>query len=162
MITKELLHNLYEYKNGNLYYKKIIFGNTKRKIGDLAGYVTNEGYISVKVNRTTYLVHRLIYLMHYGVMPKQIDHIDGNPANNKIENLREVTGSQNCMNKKISKKNTSGYKNVCFIKKINKWRVQIKFSGKTLSFGCFDNVELADLVAHEVRSKYFGSYAKHR
>lgn len=161
MITKELLHDLYEYKNGNLYYKKIIYGNTRRKIGDLAGYVTNEGYVSVKVNRKSYLVHRLIYLMHYGSMPQQIDHIDGNPSNNDIKNLREVTGSQNCMNKRISQKNTSGYKNICFVKKINKWRVQIKSKGKTLSFGCFEDIELADLVAQEVRNKYFGSYAKH-
>ena len=65
------------------------------------------------------------------------------------------------MNKKISKVNTSGYKNIHYIKQINKYRVQIKVKGKPLSFGCYEDVELADLVAQEVRDKYFGKFARH-
>jgi hypothetical protein len=161
MITKETLHELYTYKDGDLYYKKIIYGNTRRKVGDKVGYVVNEGYVVAKIKGKSYLVHRLIYMMHNGYIPDQIDHIDSNPANNKIENLRNVTGSQNCMNKKISKRNSSGYKNIHYVKAINKWRVQIKIKGKPLSFGCYEDVELADLVAQEVRNKYAGEFARH-
>ena len=150
MINKELLHNLYEYKNGNLYYKKIIFGNTKRKIGDLAGYVTNEGYISVKVNKTTYLVHRLIYLMHYGVMPRQIDHIDGNPANNKIENLRAVTQSENQWN------TDRACNSVSFHKASKKWRDRIKINNKEIYLGVFSDIEQARQVKQEAARRRWG------
>jgi hypothetical protein len=160
MITADYLNDMYEYKDGCLYYKKLAYKNTKA-IGDNVGYIAKSGYITTKIKNKSYLLHRLIYLMHYNYLPEQIDHIDGNPVNNLIENLRDVTGSQNCMNKKLSKINTSGYKNIHFIKKINKYRVQIKVKGKPLSFGCYEDVELADLVAQEVRDKYFGKFARH-
>lgn len=48
-------------------------------------------------NRTTY-AHRIIYELHYGVAPDKIDHIDGNPSNNHISNLRSVTHAQNMRN----------------------------------------------------------------
>lgn len=60
--------------------------------------LTSKGYLSARINGRTYLVHRLIWLYHYGYMPnwpRVIDHIDGDPTNNRLENLREVTLSQN-------------------------------------------------------------------
>jgi len=161
MITKELLNYYYEYKDGNLFFKNLSKGNTSAKIGDKAGHTTKQKYVLIKVEGKGYLLHRVIYCMHYGYFPKQVDHIDGNPENNKIENLRAVTGSQNCMNKKISIRNTSGFKNVHWHESMNKWRVQIKTNGITKTFGCYEDIELADLVAHEVRDKYFGRYARH-
>lgn len=161
MITKELLNELFIYNNGNLFVKNVSKKNTRLKIGDKAGHTTKQGYGLIKINGKSYLLHRVIYCMHYGYFPNQVDHIDNNPINNKIENLREVTGSQNCMNKKISIRNTSGYKNVCWHKAAKKWRVQIKIKGVSKNFGCYEDIELADLVAHEVRNKYFGKYARH-
>jgi len=161
MITKELLSYLYEYKDGNLYCKNLIGKNTRSKIGEKVGYRNKEGYTLIKIKQKSYLLHRIIYFLHYGYFPEQIDHIDGNPSNNKIENLRSATGSQNCINKKLSIRNTTGFKNVTFIKSIKKWRVQIKTKGVTKHFGCYDNLELADLVAQEARDKYFGSFARH-
>ena len=160
MITPEFLNEIYEYKDGNLFYKKLVYKNTKA-IGDKVGYIAKSGYATTKIKNKSYLIHRLIYLMHYKYLPEQIDHIDGNPINNSIENLRDASGSQNCMNKKISAVNTSGYKNINYIKQINKYRVQLKVKGNPISFGCFSDVELADLVAQEARDKYFGKFARH-
>jgi hypothetical protein len=99
--------------------------------------------------------------MFYGYLPKYIDHIDGNPSNNKIENLREVTNSQNCKNSKISITNKSGVKNVHWNKENKKWRVQLTINGKTKCFGSYDNLDTAELVAQEARNKYHGEYARH-
>lgn len=160
MITKEILCDLYEYKNGHLYYKKIITKNTK-KIGDKVGSINKEGYVVTKIKNKSYLVHRLIYLMNHNNLPNQIDHIDGNPANNNIENLREANGSQNCMNKSLNRTNTSGYKNITWHKLLKKWRVQIKNNNTTKIFGNFEDLELAILVAEEARNKYAGEFARH-
>jgi hypothetical protein len=159
MITKELLHELFKYKDGNLYWK--VFRSPKVNIGTLAGGVHKPtGYYHIQLENKKYKIHRLIFLMHYGYLPKEIDHIDGNPANNKIENLREATRQQNCCNTKLKKLNTSGVKNVHLHKPTNKWLVQLMVNGKKKYFGLYDDLELADLVATEARDKYFGEFAR--
>ena len=94
--------------------------------------VNNNGYktvfLSKDKNRKLFLLHRLVFLVHQGYLPEIIDHMDGNRTNNSIDNLREVTRSQNMMNSKMNKKNTSGYKGVC--KDRNGWRSHISFNGQ--------------------------------
>ena len=89
-----------------------------------------------------------------------VDHIDSNRKNNRIENLRPATRSQNCSNTGIGKKNTSGCKGVYWKKDSKKWSVQIQANGKRINIGIFDNLELADLVAQEARDKFHGKYAR--
>jgi molybdenum cofactor biosynthesis enzyme MoaA len=155
-LTKEYLHSLFDYKDGNLYWKINRYGASRKKP---AGSVNSRKYHVVYIDYKQYSMHRIIFLMHHGYLPKIIDHIDGNPENNKIENLREANVFQNCQNSKINKRNTSGSKNVTFCKTINKWRVSV--NGKRMSFGNYDDIELADLVAQEVRDKYHKEFVKH-
>jgi hypothetical protein len=158
IITQEFLQKMYKYRNGILYKKP----QTKRcKSGLIAGTIRKDGYTRISINNKLYYSHRLIYMMFYGEMPKQIDHIDGNPSNNKIENLRPANNTQNSFNKKITKSNTSGYKNVYWHKAGKKWSVEIKVYGKKMYFGLFDDLELADLVAQESRDKYHKEWANH-
>ena len=106
-------------------------------------------------------MHRLIFLFHYGYLPKIIDHIDGNPLNNDIKNLRESTHIENCQNAKKRTTNTSGCKNVSWHKPANKWAVRLSINQKKVFFGLFEDIELADLVAHEARDLYHGKFARH-
>lgn len=65
-----------------------------------AGSVNKLGYRSVSIKRRPYLAHRLIWLCHYGSWPKHfIDHINGNPRDNRLSNLRDVTHTQNMQNR---------------------------------------------------------------
>lgn len=91
---------LYRRKNG-----KLVETGTKRK----------DGYIIVGYNYKTYLAHRIIWLYVFGEMPLYIDHIDGDPSNNKITNLRNVTQKENRANRtKLNKNNSTGLSNIQF------------------------------------------------
>ena len=99
--------------------------------------------------------------MHHGYLPDYIDHIDGNTLNNKIENLRECTLEQNSWNSKISKANTSNFKNVNWHKKSNKWRITLSVNKKARHFGTYYDIEVAKFVAEIMRYKYHGKFANH-
>lgn len=151
--TKEQLHQLFEYKDGELYWKK--------RNQNKAGSLRNDGRKHITINYKIYKLHRIIFLWHHGYLPKEIDHIDGNPLNNRIENLREATRYQNLMNKKKTKQNTSGCKNVSWNKSAKKWLVSMQVNGKRKYLGIYDDLELADLVATEARDKFHGNFANH-
>ena len=72
---------------------------------------------------------------------KCIDHIDNNKLNNNVCNLRFCTQQENCMNRKLSSKNTSNHKGVLFFKRTNKWKAGIMFKGKQYHLGYFDKIE---------------------
>lgn len=154
--TKEQLHQLFEYKDGDLYWKINKNGIAKSK---KAGSKNSRNYIQIKIEGSLYKAHRLIFMMHHGFLPKIIDHIDRNSLNNKIENIREATQSQNCFNRKIHKNNSTKVKNVTFDKETNKYLVQIYINGKNKKFGRYDDLELAELVAIEARDKYIGRFS---
>lgn len=157
-MTKDQLNQLFTYKNGKLFWnlpkKRIIVGNR-------AGTTMSDGYRSVMIDQKRHYEHRIIFMMHHGFLPKELDHIDGNPSNNCIENLRESNRNQNMQNTKLPKNSTSGYKNVYWHKSTQKWKVQFNANKKRMFFGSFDDLELADLVAQEARDKYHGKFARH-
>jgi hypothetical protein len=71
---------------------------TRLKTGEAYKPNRKDGYVVVGFDYKTYLAHRLIWIMVYGRSPTEIDHIDGNPSNNALSNLREVTHYDNLMN----------------------------------------------------------------
>jgi hypothetical protein len=158
LLTKEYLHNLFEYSEGKLYWKKSV---PRRKAGTQAGCVHPEGYCFVTINYKKYLVHRIIFMMHFGYLSSEIDHIDNNKANNNIDNLRPATRQQNKNNTGITVANTSGYKNVSWNKKTQKWKVELRVNEKKKYIGLFEDLELADLVAFTAREKYHGEFVNH-
>lgn len=157
-ITKEYLHKIFEYKDGILYWKN---SGQKKYNGKIAGNNKKTGYNSIKLNHKMYLVHRLIYIMHYDFLPKFIDHINNNKLDNRIENLREATREQNNQNVKIRKDSSSNIKNVSLCKKNNKFLVRVSINKQRHHIGYFDDVELAELVAIMAREKYHGNFANH-
>ena len=158
-ITKELLHELFEYKDGNLYWK--IATSNRVKVGDPANYMDNTGYFRVRLNRKLYLTHRIIFFMHRGYLPEFLDHIDGNPLNNEIENLRPVSRSENNYNQKTRTDNTSGIKGVSFSKAYKKWRAYIQVDKKYKHLGYYDSIDKATKVIKKVRKQLHGEFARH-
>jgi hypothetical protein len=151
-ITKEYLHKIFEYKDGILY---------RIKTGKEAGHINSRGYKHAKIGNKKYQVHKLIFIMQHGYLPKEIDHIDGNKLNNSINNLREVTHNQNMHNRKINSNNTSGIKGVCFDKNTNKWRGQVAFNNKVHYVGIFEDIDDAKNAVMKFREKMHKEYANH-
>ena len=158
MINKKYLNDIFDYKDGHLYWK---IAKQNVKIGHKFGCLRDDGYIVGNLNRKNVREHRLIFMFHHGFLPKEIDHIDGNPSNNHIENLRQADRSKNCMNQRLNSKNTSGVKGVSWRKDKKKWNVRVKIDKKNIHLGYFDDIELAELVAIEGRNKYHGQFARH-
>jgi hypothetical protein len=154
----------YEYKDGKLYNSSN--ANNKSKIGKLAGTYhectgnNRKVYNSVKLNNNQYMTHVVIWIMHNGDVPDNmcVDHIDGNRYNNKIENLRLATHSENSRNRKISNINTTGYKGV--YKRRNKWVSIIGQNNKQLYLGAFNTPEEANEVYKKKAQELFGSFCR--
>ena len=159
MVTQERLKELFDYQDGAL---------IRRKDGRSAVIAMGaKRYERVSVDGKIQALHRMIYLWNHGHLPKTLDHIDGNRANNKIENLREATQQQNCLNRKHHSNSKSPYKNV-YLQPPTKnaewkrnWVVSITIAGKRKYIGSFEDLELADLVAMEARDKFHGAFARH-
>jgi hypothetical protein len=165
-IDSTLLHQYFTYKDGELYWNQVDGYSNQVKIGDLAGHIhkpkNKEPHRRITLFKKRYFAHQLVFMMFHGYIPKQIDHDDGNGLNNKINNLREATSQQNSFNKGLRADNKCGYKNVCWRADTKKWRVQLRINGKLITFGSFDDLELADLVATEARDLYHKKWAKHK
>ena len=158
---QEELHRLFEYKEGNLYWR--IKPAKRIKIGNKAGCLHHTGYSVVITNNVHYQMHRIIWVYHYGAISSnlQIDHIDGNKANNIIENLRLATHAQNNSNNKRAFRNSkSNILGVSWAKQRSKWMVYIGSNNKTIYLGLFANQENAIAVRKAAELQYFGEFAQ--
>jgi len=158
MITQQQALDTFEYREGKLYWKYV--KSIRIKAGEEAGRTDGQGYRTVRFNYKMYRTHHLIYLMFHGVLPKIIDHINGNRLDNRIENLRIATESQNNCNKVRQINNTSGSKNVKWHERIKKYEVSVQINKERKYIGVFEDLELADLVAQMAREKYHGQFAR--
>lgn len=156
-MTLELAKERFNYdrENGKLTYK--ISTSYKTPIGKEIGYIWHDGnkkYKYVKVCGKSYRVHRIIWLMEYGEMPdKQIDHINGNTLDNRINNLRCVDNITNSMNRSIQSNNTSGYHGINQLPSGN-WRVRINVNRKRINVGTFESFDIALKARQDAEVKY--------
>jgi hypothetical protein len=143
MSTQQELKELFDYDaaTGHLIWK-VDRGTNKMK-GRLAGFLIKKGFIKIKINYVFYCEHRLVWMWHFGEMPLlDIEHINANKSDNRIENLREITKSEiRHRSKKAPLNKTSGFLGV--YKHKNKWRAKIKLNSKQIHLGTFDNPEEA-------------------
>jgi hypothetical protein len=146
-MTQQDFIDRFEYQDGKLFYKKSA-GCMKK--GSEVGTVTERGYVKTLIGRKPFLVHRIIFMMHKGYLPKCLDHIDGNPSNNRIENLRVATLSQNNLNRGKHKRNTSGYKGVTWVATVGKYSARIAIGKQRFFLGYFDEAK----KAHEAYCKF--------
>lgn len=156
MLTQERLKEALDYNpETGIFTWKI--PKSKIKIGKIAGTI-DKGYITIGLDQVWYLAHRLAWFYVYGEWPKdQIDHINGVRDDNRIENLREASRSENGWNVRKNLNSQTGIKNVFKVR--NKFRVLFKINGKQHHFGYFSSIEEAKRVADEVRMKFHGEFA---
>jgi hypothetical protein len=122
------------------------------------------GYTSIvgTINCTQFKAHRVAWAIHYGEWPDEIDHINGDPTDNRIENLRNVTHRENARNRRIPTNNTSGRMGVQWSKRHNKWLAFIRSEKRrgNAHLGLFDKFEDA-VKAREAAEQANGYHANH-
>ena len=124
-LTAEYLRSILSYNKKNGVFTWKITLSKRRSAGSVAGF-KNEGRIKIGIDNNDYMAHRLAWLYIKGEWPEfEIDHKDGNKANNKWGNLRHATSSQNQRHKGIQANNKTGYKGVCFDNKRQKFLATI-------------------------------------
>jgi uncharacterized protein YdaL len=161
MLTQKVVQEYFDYKDGILYWK--VKAARRVTVDSPAGsFDPSNGYHKVHILKKFHKTHRVIFLYHHGYLPDFVDHIDGDKLNNKIENLRAATKSQNCMNQKISTRNTSGTKGVMWHKRDKKWWVALRVNSILHNFGYYDDKELAELVAIEATNKLHKDFSAYK
>ena len=153
----ERLCQLFELRDGHLYWRVSKGGS---RAGVRAG-CPDRGYIRVMVDGRTYAVHRLIWMMNFGPIPDgiHIDHIDGNPGNNKIENLRLATNAENQRNRQGANADSkSGIRGVS-PRRDGGWRANVQVDGREIT-RTFKSIYAAAVYADLLRWKYHGEFAQ--
>lgn len=156
-LTQERLHELLEYDlETGIFRWKVSRGRAKK--GSVAGSIhkgtRNSKYLHIRIDRKGYKAHRLAWLYVHGYFPENlIDHIDGNPLNNKLENLREASPVCNVQNSKMKKNNTSGIPGVYFCKQRNKYKARMTIYGKEQYLGYSESLLEAGLMRFTVEQQ---------
>ena len=163
MVTVERLRELFEYDpvSGLLKWR---VNRQRVKAGQEAGVLMRSGHVRVKIEGRSYMAHRLVWMLWYGVEPPAlIDHRDGDPTNNRIANLRPATKAQNGQNRP----DATG---VSLHQATGKWRAYITHRGKTKHLGVFENLESAlcarraamrDLWTHSAQNADGGAHRRY-
>lgn len=152
MITQEKLKKIFNYNPETGLF-------TRKNNGVVVGYkVGSKGkfYLGTEIKGKQYKIHRLAWLYCYGEHPsKIIDHIDGNGFNNAIDNLRDISNSENLQNQKkaMSTNKSSGLLGVYGGNNGTKFRAIITLNGKRKHLGYFDSaIEASNAYLKEKRS----------
>lgn len=162
LLTAEHLREIVDYnpESGEMTWK---VKYTRRVIvGETVGYTRKDGYKIAKIHRKPYLIQRLAWLYHYGQEPAGfVDHINGNPSDNRICNLRLATHTENMRNTRLRRDNKTGHRGVVFNKRYGNWIARICVGGGAVKqIGTFDTKELAAVAYSEASKKYHGEFSR--
>jgi len=155
-LTQDYVKSLFDYnkETGDFLWK--IARGRNVKVGQKAGCLNKSGYMSVKIDGNSYLVHRLIWLYETGSMPMQyIDHKNRVRNDNRWCNLREASFSDNCQNLSLPKHNTSGHMGVSWYARDSKWNVYIKVNRKNKWLGRYALLDDAIKTRKLGEDKYY-------
>ena len=158
MLTRDRVCELFDYDpaTGDL-IRRVAKAN--QPAGAVAGSVNAKGHLNVQVDGRLYAAHRLVFLMHHGWLPREIDHENRIKTDNRIGNLRPCSRSQNTGNVGLRSINITGFKGIWFAKHANRWRAAIKVHGVSKHLGYFDTPEAAALAYDKAASVHYGDFA---
>lgn len=161
-LTVERLKEVLRYDSETGIFTWQVPTSNRVRTGAQGRGLNGSGYLRIGIDGERYRAHRLAWLYVHGRWPiEHLDHIDRNPANNAIANLRECTHAENHRNRGAQANNKSGHKNVDWCAAVNKWRVVLAHDGKQHVVGYYGHIELAIIAAAQARVLLHGSFARH-
>lgn len=116
-------------------FQKFLAWNTRCAGEETFTIKHSSGYMHGSILGRKYLAHRVIWKMVHGVDPRDIDHLDGNKHNNRLDNLRECSRSENNRNRRRGSNNTSGCTGVHWDKQMQRWYARIEVAGEITFLG---------------------------
>jgi hypothetical protein len=129
--------------------------------GSEAGTINIHGRRAIMVDQKLYTAHRLAWLYVHGEWPAgEIDHINCDPADNRICNLRLATSSQNKCNSRRPSHNTSGFKGVYYNRRLGRFAAQIAINKTHRWLGLFDTAEAAHAAYCRAANELHGEFAR--
>ena len=154
-LTVEYLRSILHYDPATGIFTRKVSTARRVKVGDVAGCPDGHGYLRIMVRSRLHQAHRLAWLYVYGTWPKdQLDHINRNPSDNRIANLRDVSHKQNLQNASKRSDNTSGHSGVRWYKRDSKWVACITHNYKQIHLGLFTTLEEA-IAARKAAEKLY-------
>ena len=168
-LSAELVRSLFDYDPNSGILRWKVQANRPRKwnsryAGTIIGW-KSQGYIQVQISapeRANYYAHVLAWCHYYGYWPPdQLDHKDRDRSNNRIDNLRMASHSDNNCNKGRLRTNTSGAAGVSFHRESGKWRVRINRGGTKVFDGLFATREEAIAARRAAIAEFHGEFANH-
>lgn len=160
-LTQERLKEVFKYDPESGIFTRIKVTGKRTKVGQHPTSVSSSGYRVFMVDGRHLYCHRAAFLYMNGKIPKVVDHINGNPLDNRWGNLREATPSGNAQNSKTPKSNKSGVRCVYWNKFYKKWHVQVTVNSKSIHLGYWDDLEAAELLSILAREKYHKEFVKY-
>ena len=157
LFSKELTQEILKYwisyqpETGEFRWRK--HRASKHKNSGSTGYYDNAGYLMIGIDGRPYGAHRLAWLYMYGYLPSMIDHINGDRSDNRIDNLREVSGTLNHRNIALRRDNKSGYHGIRKTKQ-GTYAVQIYLDGKRKELGTFKTLDDAIVIRKQAERKH--------
>ena len=125
-----------------------------------SGTVLHNGYRQVVFNKQFYKAHRVVWALHYGDPGGAlIDHIDGNKANNRIENLRKADHAEQQRNRTVQANSMAGVKGLHFDERRSRWVGQVHAGKQYLRTSSKDKL-LVEQWLRETRARYHKEFAK--
>jgi hypothetical protein len=166
--TQDQIRKDAKYEDGNLFWLPRGYGKfdkqfAGKKVGCVVTGKDGRQWISTNYKKHNYLVHRLVWIYHNGSIPSgfDIDHINNNSLDNRIENLRLATKQQNSFNTPLRKDNTSGVKGVVWNKATKSWRARLFLNGIGVQIGMFNSLDDAKEAMKMAREINHGEFANH-
>ena len=144
-ISSETLKQILHYNPKTGLFTRITRSARAVQIGDVAGSMTDRGYIEISVLNTRYRAHRLAFLYMSGAWPEgEVDHINGKRDDNRWVNLREGSLTKNRQNiRRAQENNLFGLLGVYLGDGPNPWRARITVNKKCIHLGSFRTKESA-------------------
>lgn len=144
-LTAERIRALLDYNPETGEFRWRSYRNGNAMAGSVAGSPHREGYISIRIDASPYLAHRLAWVHTHGEWPaNQIDHINGVRHDNRIVNLREAGNCENQQNlRKSHRDNKTGLLGAYWHKEAQKFSAQISVNGNLKYLGLFNTAEEA-------------------
>jgi hypothetical protein len=160
ILTQGYLNSILKYEphTGKFFWR---IDKGRVAAGDKAGTKSRRGYVDIKIDGRSYLAHRLAWLYMTGDFPiREIDHINGNPSNNRWANLREGTHSEVTRPHKTYKTNISGYSGVHWREDAGKYRVRITVDNRRISLGHYSDLQEAYRARAKAEKEHFGKFRR--